>query len=54
MKELNRVQYLTFLLLDGSGYCFNFFLANRRHNNWQPIHQSFTYRVTMEPIGQFD
>ena len=23
----------------GSGFCVKFFLANRRHPNWQPIHQ---------------
>ena len=26
---------------------------NRRHHNWQPIHHSFTLRITMEPNGQF-
>ena len=24
------------------------------HHKWQPIHGSFTLRVTIEPIGQLD
>ena len=36
-----------------SGVCVKFFLANRCHHFWWPIHQRFTLRVTMDPIGQF-
>ena len=30
-----------------------FFLANNHHHNWQPIHQSLTLRITMNPTGHF-
>ena len=35
-----------------SDICVKFFLANRCHNNWQPIHQSFMLSVTVESIGE--
>ena len=35
-----------------SGFCATFFLANRYHHNWRPIHNDFMLRVTMEPVLQ--
>ena len=32
--------------------CRNFSPANRRHRNWEPIHQSTTLRVTIDSVGQ--
>ena len=46
----------TFLWISctSSYFCVKFFLANGRHHSCQPIHQSFTLRVTIDPIGHFD
>ena len=32
--------------------CRKFFPASRRHHNWEPIHQSSTWRTTIDVIGQ--
>ena len=45
---------LLFQFGNSSGFCVKFFLANRRHHNWQPIHQNFTLRIIKESIDQFD
>ena len=37
-----------------SRFCVKLFLANKRHYNWQPIHNNFKLRVAVEPIGQFN
>ena len=39
--------------LRSSGIWVKFFPANRRYHNWQASHQSFTLRVTINPIGHF-
>ena len=40
-----------FRIQTSPGFCVKYFLANRRLYNWQPIHQSFMLRITIEPIG---
>ena len=42
-----------FVAFVSSGFGGKFFLGNWRHHNWQPIHQIFTLRVTIDFIGQF-
>ena len=44
---------LTKLIMTSSGFCVKFLLANRCPYNCQPVHQSFTLRVTIDPIGHF-
>ena len=41
-KKGNKAQLISYV---------KFLLANKRHHSWQPIHQSFTLTVTVEPIG---
>ena len=58
LHNVNRVELCQFCSCkyprqqNRSENCRKFSPANRRHHNWEPIHQSSMLRVTIDAIGQ--
>ena len=49
--KFKEISYHIFLNVRSEN-CRKFSPTNRRHHNWEPIHQSSTLRVTIDAIGQ--